>query len=95
LSSILNPLGFGVLLTSLYVLRFRAWSRPATVVVYFAFFTFLEWGAAHWFMPPDALPDVIGWLCLGLTVPVLVATYLLWRAEKRAEGRVEDRGDSR
>ena len=88
MTSIVNPLGFGVLLTSLFVLRFRAWRRPATVVVYFLFFTGLEWGAAQ-FMPPGGLPDAIGWLCLGLTLPVLVATYFVWRAE-RADGARSD-----
>jgi hypothetical protein len=83
-TSIVNPLGFGCLLTALYVLRFRAWHRPLTIAVYFAFFTFLEWGAAHWFMPPGALPDEIGWLCLGLMVPVLVAAFFVRREERRA-----------
>lgn len=91
MTSIVNPLGFGILLTSLYLLRFRAWRRPFVLVVYFVFFTGLEWLAAQ-FMPPGGLPDAIGWLCLGLTVPVLVATVLVWRAERgaspgdRAEG---------
>ena len=33
---------------------------------------------------PGGLPDEIGWVCLGLTVPVLVATVFVWRAERAA-----------
>jgi len=84
MDSLVNPIGFGALLTALYVLRFRAWRRPVLVVAYFAFFATLEWLAARFFMPPGALPDAVGWLCFGLTVPVLVATVLLWRAERSA-----------
>jgi hypothetical protein len=82
-AELLNPFGVGLLLASLYMLRFRAWRRPLLVVVYFAFFTTLEWVASHYFLPPGALPDTIGWVCLGLTVPVLVATYLVRRQERR------------
>lgn len=82
MTSLVNPVGVGLLLASLYMLRFRAWRRPILVVVYFAFFTTLEWIAAHHFLPPGALPNVIGWLCLGLTIPVLAATWLVWRHER-------------
>ncbi len=82
MESIVNPLGFGLLLTSLYLLRFRAWRRPATVVVYFVFFTGLEWIGAHYFIRPGALPPTIGYLCLFLTLPVLVATAIVWHQEQ-------------
>lgn len=81
MTCLVNPVGVGLLLASLYMLRFRAWRRPILVVVYFAFFATLEWIAARHFLPPSALPDVVGWLCLGLTVPVLVATWLVRRHE--------------
>jgi hypothetical protein len=81
--AIVNPVGFGLLLSSLYMLRFRAWRRPVLVVVYFAFFTSLEWIAARHFMPPGALPNAVGYLCLFLSLPVLVATVLVWRQEQR------------
>lgn len=87
MEGLVNPLGVGLLLAALYMLRFRAWRRPSLVVAYFAFFTTLEWVAARYFLPPGALPNAIGWVCLGLTVPVLVATYLLRRHEQaRDEG---------
>ncbi len=81
---LVNPVGFGLLLTSLYVLRFRAWRRPVLVVAYFAFFTSLEWVAARYFMPPGAMPNAIGYLCFALTFPVLIATAIVWRQEQRA-----------
>ncbi len=81
-ASIVNPLGFGLLLTALYMLRFRGWRRPRFLLAYFAFFTGLEWLAIHYFLPPDALPAAIGYLCLFLTLPVLVATAFVWRQEQ-------------
>ncbi len=92
MESIVNPLGVGLLLASLYMLRFRAWRRPILVVAYFAFFASLEWVAARYFLPPDALPSTIGWLCLGLTVPVLVATFLV-RRQELLYGNESARGD--
>jgi len=83
MESIINPLGVALLLASLYMLRFRAWRRPILVVAYFSFFASLEWIAARYFLPPDALPAAIGYLCLALTVPVLAATFLVWRQEQR------------
>ena len=82
MESLINPIGVGLLLSALYMLRFRAWRRPVMVVANFAFFTSLEWIAAHYFLPPDALPSAIGWLCLALTVPVVVATILVRRQER-------------
>lgn len=83
MESLVNPVGVGLLLASLYMLRFRAWRRPILVAAYFAFFTSVEWVAARYFLPPDALPSAIGWLCLALAIPVLVATYVVWRQERR------------
>lgn len=83
MSSLVNPVGIGALLAALYMLRFRAWRAPLRVAAYFAFFATLEWLAARHFLPPDALPDAIGWLCLALTVPVLIATAFVRRHERR------------
>lgn len=84
METLVNPIGVGGLLAALYMLRFRAWQRPLRVVAYFAFFTTLEWIATRFFLPPDALPSAIGWLCLALMVPVLIATWLVRRQEVRA-----------
>ena len=89
LESILNPIAFATLLTSLYVLRFRGWQRPIRVVVYFVFFAGLELAATRWFLPPDAFGAELGVLCLALTVPVLAAAAFLWRHERRS-GREDD-----
>ena len=84
----LNGLAFALLLTSLFVLRFRAWRKPVWIVVYFAFFATLELVASHFFLPPDAFGRGLGYVCLGLTPPVWIATYLLRRHEIR-EGEIE------
>lgn len=79
----LNAVAFAILLTSLYVLRFRAWQRPGVVALYFAFFVGLEMIASHFFLPPGAFGPGLGYLCLGLTVPVWVASLLVRRSEQR------------
>jgi hypothetical protein len=81
--SALNAISFALLLTSLFILRFRGWKRPIAVVVYFAFFVVLEFAASHYFMPPGAFGSGLAIVCFGLTVPVLVAAYLVWRHERR------------
>ena len=83
MESVLNGLSFALLLTSLFVLRFRAWKRPVAVALYFLFFLVLEVGASHYFMPPGAFGSWLAIVCFGLTVPVLIAVYLVWRHEER------------
>ena len=83
MESVLNGLSFSLLLTSLFVLRFRGWNRPVAVGLYFMFFLVLEVSASHYFMPPSAFGSGLSIVCFGLTVPVLVAAYLIWRHEKR------------
>jgi hypothetical protein len=83
MQSILNPVAFAILLTSLYVLRFRGWQRPGRVGLYFLFFAALEFVATRFFLPPGAFGPGLGWLCLGLSAPVLIAAYLVRRHEGR------------
>ena len=90
MESVLNPLAFAILLTALYVLRFRGWRRPLAVAGYFVFFAALEVGAAR-LLPPGAFGSGLGILCLALSVPVLVAAYLVWRQERR-HGETEEAG---
>ena len=54
----------------------------------FAFFAALELVAGHFFLPPNAFGRGLGDVCLGLTPPVWIATYLLWRHEMR-EGEID------
>jgi len=84
-----NSIAFAVLLSSLYVLRFRGWRTPLAVAFYFLFFAILEVVASNYFLPPGAFGIGLGYLCLGLTVPVLVAAYLVWRHE-RSQGEGDD-----
>lgn len=82
MESILNGFSFALLLTSLFVLRFRGWRRPGMVALYFSFFLVLEVGATHYLLPPGAFGPGLGYVCLGLTSPVLIAAYLVWRHER-------------
>lgn len=84
---VLNPIAFATLLTALYVLRFRGWQRPFAVAAYFAFFGALELAAAR-VLPPDVFGSAFWILCLGLSVPVLLAAFFVWRAERR-HGRTD------
>lgn len=83
MESALNGISFALLLTSLFILRFRGWKRPGAVAVYFLFFMVLEIGASHFFIPPGAFGSGLAIVCFGLTPPVLVAAYLVWRHEIR------------
>ena len=78
----LNGFAFALLLTSLFVLRFRGWKRPGLVLAYFVFFAALEMAASRFFLPPDAIGSELAWVCFGLTLPVWLAAGLLWRHEK-------------
>ena len=84
MASILNPIAFATLLTALFVLRFRGWNRPLAVVGYFVFFAALEIGATR-LLPPGAFGPGLGFLCLALAVPVLIAAGFVWRQEKRQD----------
>ena len=83
MESVWNGVGFATLLTSLYVLRFRGWNRPGAVMIYFAFFVTLEVVASKFLLPPGAFGPGLGKVCFGLTIPVLVAGYMVWRHEQR------------
>lgn len=74
---------FALLLTSIWVLRFRGWERPGAVAAYFLFFFVVEVVVARLLLPPGAFGSGFAFLCLGLTVPVWIATFLVWRQEKR------------
>jgi hypothetical protein len=87
--ALLNPIAFATLLTALYVLRFRGWTRPRRAFLYFLFFALVELVAAHRFLPPDAFGTGLGYLCLALTVPVGIAIALVWLHEQR-QGEVRD-----
>ena len=88
MESILGGFAFALLLTSLYTLRFRGWRHPGRVAAYFAFFLVVEGVATRFFLPPGAFGPGFAWLCLFLTVPVLVAAWLVRRHE-RAHGEAE------
>ena len=59
MESILNPIAFATLLSALYVLRFRGWTQPRRVAIYFAFFATVEVIASHYFIPRDAFGPLL------------------------------------
>lgn len=78
----LSGVAFALLLTSLYVLRFRGWTRPGHVLAYFVFFVVLETIAMRYLIPPGAFGPSLGIICVVFSVPVLVAAFLVWRHER-------------
>ncbi|MFK7895601.1 MAG: hypothetical protein AB8G23_07175 [Myxococcota bacterium] len=89
MDGLLNGLSFSVLLTALYILRFRGWTRPWAVLAYFLFFAALEIGASHYLLPKDAFGPALSYVCFGLTFPVLIAAFLVFRYEQKHGGRTE------
>jgi hypothetical protein len=85
----LNGLAIATILTSLFILRFRGWKRPWSVVAYFAFFLILETVVSRRYLPPGAMGSGVAMVCFGLSVPLLAAAFFVWRHEK-AHGEIED-----
>ena len=89
MEGILNGLSFAALLAALYTLRFRGWTRPWAVLAYFLFFAAIEIAASHYLLPPGAFGPGLTYVCLFLTLPVLVAAYLVYRHEQRHDSPPE------
>ena len=81
--AVLTALAMTTLLTALFALKFRYWRRPKLLAAYAAVFFTAEYLGHAYFLPPDAFGSWIIILCFALSVPVLVAIYLLDRHEKR------------
>jgi len=73
--------GFSValVLTAMFAFRFRGWERPLRLFGYFALFLALEGVSAKFLLPPNVFGSEVGWVCLGLSVPFIVASWLDWR----------------
>ena len=91
MEGILNGLSFSLLLTALYTLRFRGWTRPWAVLAYFIFFAALEVAASHYLLPPGAFGPALTYVCLFLTLPVSVAAFLVYRHEQRHDSPLKSR----
>ena len=77
----LNAFGFALVTTALFALRFGDDVRRRTLAAYFAFFFGLEWLAARYFFPPDAIGLELAATCFALTVPIAVAIVLIRRSQ--------------
>jgi hypothetical protein len=81
-----------LLLTAMFAFRFDYGRRPGVLAAYFLVFMSIEWIAGRYLIPPDAFGIEIAVLCLVLTVPFLVATYLTQYRGVSPESRNEGRG---
>jgi hypothetical protein len=90
LVELMNAISVGLILTSVFALRFGYWNRPLVLGAYFALFFVAEWVAGHYFFPPGAIGIEITYVCWALIPPVLVAIYLLRRYEQSQQGAEGD-----
>ena len=81
----LNAFAFALLTTALFAMRFGEDVRRRTLVAYFALFFAVEWGAARFYFPEDAMGIEVAITCFALTVPVGVAIVLIRRSNRNAE----------
>jgi hypothetical protein len=83
LLAFLSALSFTVLITSLFALKFRYWRQPKLLIGYGLLFFTAE-ALAHTYVVPDAAFGVwLPILCFALSVPVIIAIYLLDRHERK------------
>ena len=80
-------LAFALLLTAIFALRFRRWGNPGILTAYFLFFAAVEWIASRLLLPPGAIGIELAFVCSGLALLIMVATYFVRRYEREVEGR--------
>ncbi len=85
MDSWINATGIAAVFTALFALRYRRWHSPRVLLLYFGGFFCLEFAANYWFLPPGSFGPEVGFVCLGLTVPVCAASYVVARYERRIE----------
>jgi len=89
--SILVGISIAAFLTSLYAFRFDAGREPWLLAGYFTLFLVIEWVAAHFFLPADALGLDVAAVCFGLAIVFAMLTEI--RQRKEAEMRAADPED--
>ena len=82
MTSFINAFGLASVLTAMFALRYRFWRSPILLGAYFCFFFAMEWLVSAYYLPPDALGSEIGYVCLGLTAPMLGVIYGVNRYEQ-------------
>ena len=81
--ALMTSVGVTSLLTAVFALKFRYWRRPGILTLYAALFFGLEWVGHRYLLPQEVFGAWLGYLCLALTVPVVVAIILLDRYEQK------------
>ena len=79
--SVLVGISIAALLTSLFAFRFDAGRKRRFLALYFAVFFAVEWLAAHFFLPADALGIEVAAVCFGLAILFAMATDYRQRKE--------------
>ncbi len=79
MQSLMTAFSVALLLTAFFAFRHQLGRRPGVLAVYFALFMGLEWIGEHYFIPPGAFGSEIAIVCLVLSVPFLVATWVSQR----------------
>jgi len=89
--SVLVGISIAALLTSLFAFRFDMGRERWLLAGYFVSFLVIEWIAARFFLPPDALGGEVAAVCFALAIIFAMATE--YRQRKEAEMRaVESNG---
>jgi|GEM_PF-2357213 len=82
LETLFAALAITSLFTSIFALKFRYWHRPKLLTLY-AILIFFAQFALHSVLPEDAFGPALTYLCFALTVPVVLAIYLIDRHERK------------
>ncbi len=82
LETLAVSLSITTLFTSVFALKFRYWRRPKLLALYAVVIFFAQF-IAHGIMPEDAFGPALTYLCFGLSVPVILAIFLLDRHERK------------
>ena len=80
---IINAVAFAAVLTAGFTLRYRMWTKPRFVGLYFCAFLGIEVLAHRYFMPEAAFGIELAYVCFGLTLALIAATAGVIAYEKK------------
>lgn len=71
-------------MTAIFAFRYAASKEPLRLALYFLLFFGIEWAAEAWFLPADAMPAEVGFVCLGITLLFFIASRIRDRLDSEA-----------
>jgi hypothetical protein len=89
MSTLLISFSIALLLTVVFAFRFGFWRRPWLLLVYYLVFQTLEGVGEYFFLPRDALPIEIAYVCLPLSA-VFIGIIVVVRRYEETAVRPED-----